>query len=178
MSVPWGKAVNMVAGRLNEAVSGAMVEVTGGGMPAIVVTLERLLDVCRILKDTPGLEFNYLYSVTSVDYIDHFEVVYNLHSLPMGHMVALKVRADHDQPVVPSLSGLWEGANFQEREVYDLMGIKFSGHPNLTRIFLWDEFEGHPLRKDFGLGEGGEAAWQQMPPMPQVENGGSNLSGY
>jgi NADH-quinone oxidoreductase subunit C len=81
--------------------------------------------------------------------------------------VCLKVVADHNEPSVPSVYSVWQGADLQEREVYDLMGIRFPGHPNLKRVLLWDEFEGHPLRKDFGLAN--QDAWRQMPPMPQVE---------
>jgi NADH:ubiquinone oxidoreductase subunit C len=89
---------------------------------------------------------------TAVDYIedDYFEVVYLLRSLRHNHELALKVRtASRDDPVVPSLVDLWQTAEFQEREIYDLFGIRFAGHPDLRRLFMWDEFRGHPLRKDF-----------------------------
>ena len=87
---------------------------------------------------------------TAVDYYSYFEVIYRLESVGHNHSIVLKTRCyDRDNPTTPSLSGLWQGATLQEREVYDLMGIKFEGHPNLKRMFLWDGFEGHPLRKDW-----------------------------
>ena len=96
------------------------------------------------------MKFDYLNYVTAVDYYSYFEVVYQLTSLEHNHSVIIKTRCyGRDNPVVPSVVGLWQGADFQEREIYDLMGIKFEGHPNLKRIFLWEGFPGHPLRKDF-----------------------------
>ena len=85
-----------------------------------------------------------------MDYYDYFEVVYQLTSMKHNHSLVLKTRCyDRINPVVPSVVRLWRGADFQEREVYDLMGISFEGHPNLKRIALWQGFEGHPLRKDY-----------------------------
>ncbi|MFC2056442.1 NADH-quinone oxidoreductase subunit C [Chloroflexota bacterium] len=116
----------------------------------IVVKTESLLAVASYLKNTPGLDFDYLNWMTAVDYPDHFIVIYNLISLKNNVSLMLKTRCDNrENPTVPSLVELWKGANLQEREIYDLMGIRFESHPNLKRIFLWDEFEGHPLRKDF-----------------------------
>jgi NADH-quinone oxidoreductase subunit C len=116
----------------------------------IVVKSDSLLDVAAFLKDTPGLDFNYLNCITAVDYYDHFEVIYVLSSLEHNHSLVLKTRCyDRENPVLPSLVGLWQGADFQEREIFDLMGIRFAGHPNMKRIFLWEGFQGHPLRKDF-----------------------------
>ena len=116
----------------------------------LLVKPASLLAVAEYLKNTKSLNFDYFNYVTAVDYYSHFEVVYRLESVPHNHSIVLKTRCyDRDNPSVPSVSGLWQGAKFQEREVYDLMGIKFEGHPNLKRMFLWDGFEGHPLRKDF-----------------------------
>lgn len=117
---------------------------------AVYIRPEALLDVASYLKNTPGLEFNYLSSVTGVDYVHYFEVVYHFISLSKNHSAVIKVKLyNRDEPRIASLVPLWKGADFQEREVYDLMGIHFEGHPNLKRVFLWDEFPGHPLRKDF-----------------------------
>jgi NADH-quinone oxidoreductase subunit C len=111
---------------------------------------EALFEVAEFLKNSPELDFNYLNYITAVDYYDYFELVYQLTSLTHNHSVVLKTRCHgRDNPVVPSLVKLWRGADFQEREIYDLMGIRFEGHPNLKRIVLWDGFEGHPLRKDY-----------------------------
>jgi len=115
-----------------------------------LVRNDSLLDVLAFLKDSEGLDFDYLTYVTAVDYLEYFEVVYQLASLVHNHSIVVKARLyDRENPTLPSVTGLWRGADFQEREIYDLMGISFSGHPNLKRIFLWEGFEGHPLRKDY-----------------------------
>jgi NADH-quinone oxidoreductase subunit C len=120
------------------------------GEDYLLVKSDSLVAVAGYLKNTDSLNFDYFNYVTAVDYYSYFEVVYRLESVEHNHSIVLKTRCyDRDNPTVPSLTGLWQGANFQEREVYDLMGIKFEGHPNLKRMFLWDGFEGHPLRKDF-----------------------------
>ena len=91
-------------------------------------------------------------ALTAVDYIDYFEVVYRLTSLRHNHSAVLKTRVyERDEPVVPSVVPVWKGADLQEREVFDLMGVRFEGHPDLKRIPTWEGFEGHPLRKDFLL---------------------------
>ncbi|MBI4295289.1 MAG: NADH-quinone oxidoreductase subunit C [Chloroflexi bacterium] len=126
----------------------AVVEVTPAAI--IVVRSESLPEVARLLKETPGLGFDYLVSITGVDYLDYFEVTYHLVSLEHNHSLVLKTRvSDRDDPAVPSVVELWRAADFQEREVYDLMGIRFSGHPNLKRLLLWEGFAGHPLRRDY-----------------------------
>jgi NADH-quinone oxidoreductase subunit C/D len=117
---------------------------------AIVVKGNQLVDVARYLHDTTELGFDYLHNVTSVDWPDHFEVVYNVSNLSRGGApITLKVNAPREDPSVPSLVPVYRGADFQEREVYDMMGIRFTGHPNLRRILMWDGFEGYPLRKDY-----------------------------
>jgi NADH-quinone oxidoreductase subunit C len=106
--------------------------------------------VAAYLKNTSGLEFDFLALVTAVDYPDYFEVVYQLTSLPHNHSLVVKVRLyDRANPAIASVTGLWRGADLQEREIYDLMGIRFEGHPNLERIVLWEGFAGYPLRKEF-----------------------------
>ncbi len=118
----------------------------------VFIDRERVLDVCRFLRDDPDLWFNYLVAVTAVDYIDYFEVVYRLVSIKHNHTAVLKTRIyEREEPTVPSVVEVWKGADLQEREVYDLMGVRFEGHPNMKRIMLWEGFEGHPLRKDFLL---------------------------
>ena len=117
---------------------------------AVLLQGEALFEVAEFLKNSPELDFNYLNYITAVDYFDYFELVYQLTSLTHNHSVVLKTRCHgRDNPVVPSVVKLWRGADFQEREVYDLMGIRFDGHPNMKRIVLWDGFAGHPLRKDY-----------------------------
>ncbi len=119
-----------------------------GKDPAILVKADNLLELGRHLRDEE--EYDYCSSVTGVDYPDRFEVVYHLYSMKKeGGPVILKVHASREDPEVPSVVSLWPGADWQEREVWDLMGIRFAGHPNLKRILMWEGFEGHPLRKDF-----------------------------
>ena len=116
----------------------------------IVINSESLLDVASFLKNTPGLEFDYLAHITAVDYWDYFELIYQLISINNNHGLTLKTRCyRRDNPSVPSIVSLWRGADYQEREIYDLMGITFQGHPNMKRIVLWPGFQGHPLRKDY-----------------------------
>src|SRR3990170_2815078 len=87
-------------------------------------------------------------ALCGVDRLDHFEVVYHLLSIALNQAATVKVRTrDRENPAVPSVVPVWRGAHFQERETFDLMGIRFEGHPDLRRIFLWDGFPGHPLRK-------------------------------
>ena len=117
---------------------------------AVVVKSDSLFEVAQYLKNSQGLDCDYLTGITAVDYYDYFEVVYHLTSLKHNHSLVLKTRCyDRTKPTLPSVVSLWRGADFQEREIYDLMGISFTGHPNLKRIVLWQGFEGHPLRKDY-----------------------------
>ncbi len=117
---------------------------------SMMVNSESLLAVAAFLRDTPGLDFNYLANITAVDYFDYLELIYQLTSIERNHSLVLKTRCrGRDNPSLPSVVSLWQGADFQEREIYDLMGIRFEGHPNLKRIVLWQGFEGHPLRKDY-----------------------------
>ena len=136
-----------IAGQIEEKSPESIIE---SSQDYLVVKPDSLLAVATFLKDTPGLDFNYLNFVTAIDYYDHFEVVYQLTSLEHNHSLAVKTRCyDRENPVLPSVVSLWQGADFQEREIYDLMGIRFEGHPNMKRIFLWEGFPGHPLRKDY-----------------------------
>ncbi len=118
----------------------------------LLVTPEKLLDAARRLKDPSGLDFDYLDMLTAVDYPDRFELVYRFLSFKRNEVVTLKTRLGKENPGAPSLVSLWPAADFQEREVYDLFGISFTGHPCLRRIMLWEGFQGHPLRKDYARG--------------------------
>ena len=136
-----------IASQIEENIPGSIV---ASGEKDVVVKAESLLKVAAFLKDTPGLNFDFLNFVTAVDYFEYFELVYLLSSLENNHSLVLKTRCyDRENPVVPSVVGLWQGADFQEREIYDLMGISFENHPNMKRIFLWEGFQGYPLRKDY-----------------------------
>jgi len=136
-----------IASQLEEKFTGSIVE---SNQDSFVVKSAFLLAVAAFLKDTPGLDFGYLNYITAIDYYDHFEVVYQLVSLEHNHSLVLRTRCDQrDNPTLPSVVSLWRGADLQEREIYDLMGIRFEGHPNMKRIALWEGFQGHPLRKDY-----------------------------
>jgi NADH-quinone oxidoreductase subunit C len=115
-----------------------------------------LVDTMSFLRSDPSLAFDMLSDVCAVDYlprVPRFEVVYHLYSVAKNHRLRVKVPvempADGSPPSVPSVVELWPSANWMEREVFDLYGIRFAGHPDLRRILLYDEFEGHPLRKDY-----------------------------
>lgn len=136
-----------LAQRIAEHVPDAIVEAEEA---AVIVQSQSLFEVMRFVKETAELDFDYLVSITAVDYWDYLEVVYHLVSIARNHSLVLKTRCyDRDNPEVPSVVELWQGADFQEREVYDLLGIRFDGHPSLRRIFLWEGFQGHPLRRDY-----------------------------
>jgi len=136
-----------VAKQITEQFPMAIIEASDA---AIMVKSESWPEVAAFLKTAPELDFDYLTHITAVDYYDYFEVVYQLTSIEHNHSLTLKTRCyDRDKAVIPSVVSLWRGADFQEREIYDLMGISFEGHPNLKRIVLWSGFEGHPLRKDY-----------------------------
>ncbi|MEC9014668.1 MAG: NADH-quinone oxidoreductase subunit C [Chloroflexota bacterium] len=116
----------------------------------IWVKSSKVADVASFMKSDVGLDFDFLNSITAIDYINHFEIVYHLTSIDKEHTAIIKTRLDgREELSLPSVYHLWRGADFQEREIWDLMGIGFSGHPNLKRIMLWEGFDGHPLRKDY-----------------------------
>ena len=109
-----------------------------------------LYNIAQLLKESPDLSFDYLSAITAVDYIEYFEVLYHLISLQFNRSAILKSRIfDRENPTVSSVTSIWRGADLQEREVWDLMGVRFDKHYNLKRVLLWEEFSGHPLRKDF-----------------------------
>ncbi len=111
----------------------------------------RALELLRCLRDDPDLEFEMLTDVTAVDYLGReprFEVVYHLYSLSRSHRVRIKARVPEDDCQIDTLVEVWPVANWLEREVWDMYGIRFRGHPDLRRLLLYEEFEGHPLRKD------------------------------
>jgi len=136
-----------VAKKITEVVPGS---VAAADKMAVVVGSKSLYQVAEFLKNTSGLDFDYLNDLTAVDYLDYFEVVYHLTSLKHNHSLVLKTRCyEREKPIVSSVVSLWRAADFQEREVYDLMGITFEGHPNLKRLLLWEGFAGHPLRRDY-----------------------------
>ncbi len=135
-----------VAERLQGVAEGAVIGVDGN---EVRVATGALVAVCRYLKEEPDLAMDYLSSITGVDCLDSFEVVYHLTSLTHNHSLVLKTTLHgRDDVEAPSLTEVWQAADLQEREVWDLMGVRFTGHPNLKRVLTWEGFPGHPLRKD------------------------------
>jgi len=135
-----------IAGKLREKFPESIIDAKP---EFILVKPEALLEIATFLKDTAEFALNYLTHITAVDYYDYFEVTYHLASLEHNNCLVIKTRCPRDNPKLPSVVKLWRGADFQEREIYDLFGITFEGHPNLKRIVLWEGFQGHPLRKDY-----------------------------
>ncbi|MEK6600026.1 MAG: NADH-quinone oxidoreductase subunit C [Deltaproteobacteria bacterium] len=118
-----------------------------------LIRKDSLLEICGFLKMDSELQFNFLSDIAAVDYFPQrprFEVVYHLYSIPKKHRLGLKVKVE-DGEVVPSVTSLWNSANWAEREAYDMFGIRFEGHPNLKRIYMPEDWEGFPLRKDYPL---------------------------
>jgi NADH-quinone oxidoreductase subunit C len=145
-------AVQQLTGEeLSERVGAAVPDsVVASDDGILFVEPAKIADVAGFMKSDSRLDFNFLNSISAVDYINHFEVVYHLTSMNKHHTAIVKTRLDgRDELTLPSVYHLWRGADFQEREIWDLMGISFSGHPNLKRIMLWEGFDGHPLRKDY-----------------------------
>ena len=117
------------------------------------VKAARLVELCRFLKEEPGLDFDFCEDLTAVDWPKRnvIEVVVHLLSYRHKHSLKLKVEADRANPVVPSLQPVWKTADWFEREVYDLFGVTFTGHPDLRRVMLPEDWEGHPLRRDYAI---------------------------
>lgn len=118
---------------------------------SIKVKPDKIVEVLQELRDNPKYELNLIMNLSSVDYPENFTMLYHLNSLTYKHKLTVKVEVDKANAQIPSVISVWKAADVMEREVYDLMGISFTGHPNLKRILLADDFVGHPLRKDFKL---------------------------
>src|SRR3989338_8613653 len=119
---------------------------------SLVIAKEHWFSIAKYLKTDPSYRFDYLSSVTGVDYKEYLEVVYHLYSIEKKEgPLQIKVRTDREKCLLPSVTPIWRSAEFQEREAYDLVGIRFENHPDLRRILMWDEFQYHPLRKDYVL---------------------------
>jgi len=120
----------------------------------VTVRKEEIVAVCRFLRDDPGLAFDMLVDLLGIDMYrpdGRFEVLYNLYSLKNRAYVRIKVAVEEDDCVVPTVSGVWTAADWHERETWDMMGIRFAGHPDLRRMYMPEEYAYHPLRKDFPL---------------------------
>jgi NADH-quinone oxidoreductase subunit C len=124
------------------------------GQATVIVNRDRIVRICWWLRDDPGTRMEFLSDLCAVDYPkrEHrFEVVYNLYSLTQRHRIRIKVRLPEDELSVDSVVSIWRGADWFEREAFDLFGIEFRGHPDLRRLLLPDNWQGYPLRKDYPL---------------------------
>jgi len=124
------------------------------GEDTAILKPEALLRVARFLKEEPGLRFDFLMDLTAVDYLKRkprFELVCHLYSRSGNARLRLKAPLGGSSPEAPSLTPVWPAANWYEREVFDMFGIRFRGHPDLRRILMYPEFQGHPLRKDYPI---------------------------
>ncbi|PIQ97669.1 MAG: NADH-quinone oxidoreductase subunit C [Nitrospinae bacterium CG11_big_fil_rev_8_21_14_0_20_56_8] len=126
------------------------------GDAVVHIAPESLPRVARWLKEDPDLDFDYLSNISGVDYLDldrepRFEAVYEFHSIEKNHSIRLRVGIGEEHPSVPSVTAIWAGANFPERELFDMFGIAVEGHPNLKRLIMPENWEGHPLRRDYPL---------------------------
>ena len=162
------QAEGLVLQRLREKFGQALLEVKAWrNETTVVLAPQDLVRVCRFLRDEPDLAFDFLSDVTGVDRMmlpessPRFEVVYHVYSLQYRRRLRLKVRVGNGQ-AVPTVTELWPTANWHEREVYDLFGVPFEGHPDLRRILTPDDWEGHPLRKDYPV-EASPKWWEEEP---------------
>ncbi len=116
----------------------------------VIIKPNQLLEFAEKLRNEADMQFNFMFSLTCVDFADHFMMVYHLRSIELEHELVLKVKIeDKDKPVVETLCHIWRTAEYLEREVYDLFGVVFTNHPDLRRILLDDDWKGYPLRKDY-----------------------------
>jgi len=131
------------------------------GQVSVTLKKEKIIDICKWLYEE--FEFDYLKDLCGVDYLGkkevRFEVVYTLYSIKHHYMIRLKAEVDDKDPTIDSVINIWQGADWHERECYDMFGIIFKGHPDLRRILLPEDWEGHPLRKDYPA-EGPREEWK------------------
>jgi NADH-quinone oxidoreductase subunit C len=141
--------------KLTERFSGSILETHSyRGDDTAVVKKEDILDICTFLRDDEALLYNFMMDLTAVDYLGkepRFEVVYHLYSLKHNRRVRIKAKVSESDCSIDSIVPVWVGANWFEREAFDLYGITFKGHPEMRRILLYEGFQGHPLRKDYPL---------------------------
>ncbi|MBI5687423.1 MAG: NADH-quinone oxidoreductase subunit C [Verrucomicrobia bacterium] len=150
-------AVNALTKRFGDKVRTPVAfsdKVTGRDELSVTVAREVIADACELLKTEPALAFDFLLDISGVDGYDtnpRYQVDYLLYSFKTGGLLRLKVAVPEEDPTVPSVTKIWRGAEWHERECYDMFGIRFTGHPDLRRILMWDGYPFHPMRKDFPL---------------------------
>lgn len=149
-----------VKSKLEAQFPGISIQIVNNGL---VLKPEDLIRVAKFLKESEEFKLNYLSLITAVDYLEFLESVYHLYSMDKRTgPVVLKVRVPRERATIPSLVPVFRGAEFQEREAYDMMGISYEGHPDLRRIFMWEGFEGYPLRKDYIPEDADVLEWEDV----------------
>jgi len=140
---------------------------TSYGELTLLIKKEEIVSVCRFLHDDPEMGFDHITDICSLDFPEdeeRFEMVYMFYSIPRKHRIRIKARISEEDCTIDSIASIWKGANFMEREVYDMMGIRFNHHPDLRRILMPEDFEGYPLRKDFPTeGKGWRSTFEFLP---------------
>ncbi len=155
-----------IAEKIKEKFPGEVLGVTEfRGQVSVHLKKEKLLDICRWLHDDPETDMDYLRDLCGVDYLGRkaprYEVVYHLYSIKEGHMLRLRAQVPEGDTKIDSVVPVWVGANWHERECFDMYGISFNGHPDLRRILMPEDWEGHPLRKNYPVqGFTGEKEWK------------------
>lgn len=142
----------MTAEQLKQALQALLPSPTfeeGGEWTTLALEAAAWPELALRLRSTSGLDFDYLFCVTAVDWKTHLTMVYHLGSTLHHHTLVIKIKLDRNKPELASVSAIWRTAEFHEREAYDLMGIVFTGHPDLRRLFMTDDWQGWPLRKDY-----------------------------
>lgn len=133
----------------NQAIEVSFINEKDHDLPYIIIKNEYWVQCAELMRDHKELKLNYLRNVSGVDQETHLEVVYHLLALSTKDEFCVKVKTNHDAPSIPSVTPLWSTANWNEREIFDLLGIDFPGHPDMRRIMMSDDWVGHPLRKDY-----------------------------
>jgi len=134
---------------------------------SVIIKRDRLFNVCKYLHDDATLSLDHLRDLCGVDYLNkkevRFEVVYNLYSIRHHHMIRLRAEVPENDPKIQSVTQIWAGADWHERECFDMFGITFNGHPDMRRILMPEDWEGYPLRKDYPLnGPDPEHEWRGL----------------
>lgn len=132
-----------------EAIVESYINRNSKDLPTIITTPAHYLKLAKLLKNDSEFQFDYLSDLHGIDFETHMEIYVYVYSMEKKHSIAFKVKIDRENPVIDSLTPVWEGANWPECEAYDLLGITFTGHPNLKRILLGEDWQGYPLRKDY-----------------------------
>ncbi len=148
-----------IAEKLQDHFPGEVLDICNfHGQVGVIVKRERIVDILRWLRDTPEIKMDHFMDLCGVDNKNRlggnllrFEVVYNLYSIPLRHSIRIRAQVPENDACIDTATELWCGANWHERECYDLMGITFNGHPDMRRILLPDDWVGHPLRKEYPL---------------------------